>query len=105
MHFCRIFFFIPSLLAINMGSNLINFIADGVAATDAVSKLQMETAISDAIAAIPAVDAYTVAEADALYDAKYGHSSDVNSVAGRTIYIQAGDPGAIANGDIWHDLP
>ena len=39
--------------------SLFNSVADGTLATDAVSKLQMETAISDAIAAIPAVDAYT----------------------------------------------
>jgi len=94
----------PMVGSIDMGANPINNIADGTLADDAVSKLQMDTAISDAIAA--ALTAYdTAAASDAKMASYYTKNDDPRAVAGRRIYIQAGDPGAIANDDIWHDLP
>jgi len=50
-------------------------------------------------------DFYNKAEIDALLASYYTLSSDPQAVAGRRIYISAGDPGAISNGDIWHDIP
>ena len=50
-------------------------------------------------------DYYNKGEIDAMLASYYTLSSDARAIAGRKIFISAGDPGAIANGDIWHDIP
>jgi len=62
--------------------------------------------VDDAIAALPApIDAYTKTEVNDIVASYYTLSSDPRAVSGRKIYISAGDPGAMANGEIWHDIP
>lgn len=50
-------------------------------------------------------DFYNKSDIDGFLVSYYTLSSDPRAVAGRIIYISAGDPGAMANGEIWHDIP
>lgn len=50
-------------------------------------------------------DFYSKSEIDGFLASYYTKNDDPRAIAGRRIYIQAGDPGAIANNDIWHDIP
>ena len=51
------------------------------------------------------VDFYSKVALDTELQQYYTRNTDARAFAGRRIYIEAADPGAIANGDIWHDLP
>jgi hypothetical protein len=58
---------------------------------------------ANAVAAVVATgNYYTKAEINAIVASYYTLNTDARAIAGRRIYIQAGDPGAISNGDVWH---
>ena len=59
----------------------------------------------EAVAAVDLSGFYTKGEMDTILQQYYTRNTDARAFAGRRIYIEAADPGAIANGDIWHDLP
>jgi len=88
---------------INMGSNKITSLAAGTAGPHAVNRDQMDAAIA---AALTAYDTAAVSDAknDGKMESYYTKNDDARAVAGRRIYIQSADPGAIANDDIWHDV-
>ena len=50
-------------------------------------------------------DTYTKAEIEAIVASYYTLNTDAREIAGRRLYIQSADPGAIANGDVWHQTP
>lgn len=50
-------------------------------------------------------DFYSKSEMDTILQQYYTLSTDPRAFAGRRIFISAGDPGAMSNGDVWHDIP
>ena len=50
-------------------------------------------------------DYYNKSEIDTILQQYYTLNTAARAFAGSRIYLQSGDPGAISNGDIWHDLP
>ena len=91
--------------AIDMGSNPINLIADGTIDTDAVSKGQMDTAISAAVATA-LLDYDTAVVSDGKNDGKmesyYTADDDSRAVNGRRIFIQGASP-TMVDGDFHLD--
>ena len=60
----------------------------------------------EAVAAVAASgNYYTKAEIESIVASYYTLNTDAREIAGRRLYIQSADPGAIANGDVWHQTP